>query len=92
MPIIDTFTFLNLSSQTTRSSRLNLMIKPLCRIKTLQRFPQYRLPDIYNNALTNYPIKIDGEMKTLISAYKNLRFQEYEQFKCEKKNCYSCQP
>ena len=91
LPIINLFSFIKVSNTRTRSNMLNLMTKPKCRTLFQQRFPQYRLPNIYNNALKSYPIKVENKMATLTTGYKNWRFQQYSQFKCPNpKDCYSC--
>ena len=90
LPIINIFNFLNITNKRTRSDNLKLMKTPKCRIKILQGFPQYKLPSIYNNALKNYPCKIDKKISNLTSSYKKWRIMQYGQFKCTDKSCYSC--
>ena len=91
LPIISIFNFLQVTKERTRTKHLKLMETPTCRVTMLQRFPQYKLPSIYNKALKEFPCKIDKKMSTLISSYRNWRITQYSDFKCSVKNCYSCE-
>ena len=76
--------------RTTRLSENNRILNQrMTKDATVQRMSSYSTAHIWNNLV---PISIkDYPEASFITAYKNHFIQEYNDFKCNRENCYSCE-
>ena len=80
-----------LKQQTqTRASDKVLFHIPKTKYDTERRFPQYRLPMIWNTVSKHFDINMLTKPETLSKNYKKVILSEYAQFKCHLKKCYPC--
>ena len=86
--ISDLFSFTtNPRSRTGNFIRMNL---PKCRYKKLEKLTDFSLPEIWNNAIKSYNLKLCTKIPALTKNFKSIKLTEYKYFQCYNKNCYVC--
>jgi hypothetical protein len=75
------------SCVNTRSSTVTNLYVPVVSSNSLARLPQVTVPRVWNQQ----PEALKTAMRSLMIAnFKNIKIDEYNQFVCAKKKCYSC--
>jgi hypothetical protein len=76
------------TTKDTRSSKDQNFIIPYCKSEQLIRFPQVQIAKIWNGLS---PPDLKGVCRTmLVTNMKLQKLRDYETFRCNKVNCYSC--
>ena len=75
---------------TRRQGPLIQFYEPFSRTTSLQRLPSASVPHFWNKAMPTLTEK--PSVQSMINNFRNIKKDEYSNFVCTTKDCYSCQP